>query len=65
MRNPREEARLDAVIADAELRAAGVIEPDEPTPVSHARWRARARAEFTPQERELIRATLGLGPFAE
>jgi hypothetical protein len=60
---------LDARIHDAMLRDAGVIEPDEPTEVSHALWMERydreARGDFTPAEREKIRAFLGLGPFGE
>lgn len=54
------DARLDAVIAEHELRGAGVIEPDEPTPLSHARYMERLRAEFTPEERLRIRMLLGM-----
>lgn len=65
----RHDARLDAIIHDQALRDLGVLEPDEPTAVSHAVWmdtyRQRARGEFTPKEREQIRALLCLGPFSE
>lgn len=63
-----DDARLDAIIHDSVLRAAGVIEPDEPTAVSHAlwldRWRERSEGEFAAEERRAIRAHLGLGPFS-
>lgn len=62
-----EEARFDAAVEDAELRAAGVIEDDQPTEFSHdaymREWDSRAFGEFTPEERCAIRAHLGLGPF--
>jgi hypothetical protein len=61
------DAELDAAIADHELRAAGVIEDDEPSAYSHhaymQRFRRAAGGDFTPQERMEIRAHLGLGPF--
>jgi hypothetical protein len=63
----KDDARLDAMIHDATLRHLGIVEPDEPTPWSHRRWMEqyaeRARGEFSPAEREQIRAHLGLGPF--
>ena len=52
------DARLDAEISEASLRAAGVIEDEEPTPLSHARHVERLEAEFTPRERRLIRYAL-------
>jgi hypothetical protein len=59
-----EAERLDASIADSELRAAGVIEDDEPTEYSHdAYMRAydqRAFGEFTPEERFALRSFAGL-----
>lgn len=62
-----EEERFSAHISDSELRAAGVIESDEPTEYSHDAYMrsylARAEGEFTPDERQTIRALLGLGPF--
>lgn len=62
-----DEARLDALVADSELRAAGVVEADEPTEYSHAAWMRNyykaARGDFTPVEREQIRMHLGLDPF--
>ena len=64
-----EAERFDAMIADSEMRAAGVIEDDEPTEYSHDAWMRsyyeRMRGEFTPAEREQIRAALGLGLFGE
>jgi hypothetical protein len=63
-----EDAIFDAKIHDWTLRELGVIEPDQPTAVSHMLWMERyereARGDFTPTERETIRAHLGLGPFA-
>lgn len=63
-----EEARWDAFIEDWTLRELGVIEPDQPTEYSHYAWMQQyekaARGDFTPEEREKIRAHLGLGPFA-
>lgn len=64
----QDDARRDALIHDVTLRHLGILEPDEPTAASHAAWMERyareARGEFTAEEREVIRATLGLGPFA-
>lgn len=61
------DARLDAMIADFELRAAGVIEDDEPSEYSHYAYMHRlereATAEFTPAERAEIRTRFGLAPF--
>ncbi len=58
------DAAFDARIHDFILRETGVLEPDEPTDVSHAVWMAayykRLRGEFTPHEREKIRLLLGL-----
>ena len=63
----RDDARFDAHIHDAILRDTGVVEDDEPTAYSHWAWTEAylksARGEFTWQEREQIRAHLGLGPF--
>jgi hypothetical protein len=36
----------------------GLRDPDQPTPQSHAAYRERMQAEFTPEERAVIRATL-------
>ncbi len=59
---------MDARIADDELRTAGVIEPDEPTEYSHDAYmrglQTAATQEFTATERAVIRAHLGLEPFA-
>jgi hypothetical protein len=64
---PNEEAVFDAAVSDCELRAAGVIEDDEPSAYSHYAWmyrfEERARGDFTPGEREQIRAHLGIAPF--
>jgi hypothetical protein len=63
-----EDARLDAAIEDWTLREAGVIEPDQPTAYSdymyRKKWNEQAFGEFTPEERAVIRANIGLGPFA-
>ena len=63
-----EDARFDAMVEDWTLRETGVVEPDEPTAYSHWAWTQQyekaAQGEFSPAEREAIRARLGLGPFA-
>lgn len=50
------DARLDAEIEEWTLREVGLIEPDQPTAISHARYVERMEAEFTPIERRIIRA---------
>jgi hypothetical protein len=59
-----EAERLDALVADSELRAAGVIEDDQPTEFSHDAfmrvYEERAFGEFKPEERWAIRSALGL-----
>ncbi len=50
----------DARIADAELRAAGVIDHDQPTEVSAMLANEWLYAPFTAYERALIRIDLGL-----
>jgi hypothetical protein len=62
-----DEARFDAAIEDWTLRELGVIEDDQPTEYSHDVYMRdyveRAAGDFTPEERQAIRAHLGLGPF--
>lgn len=62
------DAEFDAAVEDCELRAAGVIEDDEPSEYSHfaymRQFEHEATGDFTPAERMKIRAQLGLGPFA-
>jgi hypothetical protein len=61
-----EDERFDAAIADTELRAAGVIEPDESTEFSHdaymRSYMERAFGEFTADERWALRSFAGLLP---
>lgn len=63
-----ENERFDAMVADTELRSAGIVEDDEPTEYSHDAWMRsyyeRMRG-FTPAEREQIRVALGLGTFGD
>lgn len=58
---------FDAAAEDYTLRAAGVIEDDEPSEYSHfvymRQFERDATGDFTPAERMTIRAHLGLGPF--
>lgn len=66
-RYKNEEARFDAYIEDTVLRAAGVVEDDEPTEYSHfaymQRFEREATGEFTAEERHAIRLAIGLGPY--
>jgi len=58
-----EAERLDAMVADFEQRAAGVIEDDQPTEYSHdaymRAWDEQMFGEFTPEERYALRLLLG------
>lgn len=40
------------------LVAAGLLDPDQPTPWSHHQWRQAATSDFTPEERMVIRGNL-------
>ena len=53
-------ASEDAEAAWTELRAAGVIDPDVPSPFDHQRHRRTWGREFTPAERAEIRRRLGM-----
>jgi hypothetical protein len=37
------------------LVAAGLLDPDQPTPWSHHQWRTQASRDFTPEERMVLR----------
>lgn len=50
----------DAEVAWMELREAGVVEMDAPSPFEYQRRMVRLAAEFTPAERREIRVRLGL-----
>ena len=62
-----ENARMDAAAEDYTLRAAGVIEDDEPTEYSHyahmVKFEREATGEFSKEERMQIRSSLGMTPF--
>jgi len=38
----------------------GLLDPDQPTEWSHQQYTQQMQAEFTPQERQIIRFELGL-----
>ena len=62
MRDIAGDAWLDAFVHEEIERSTGVLEPDQPTDVSHALHLRAMQAKFTPRERRLIRDALGLDP---
>ena len=60
MRWSKDDAELESWRAERTLIEFGLLDPDQPTPQAHARYRHDLFAEFTPMERAMIRSSLGL-----
>ena len=61
--NQTTEAEIEARRRDRELEEAGVLEPGESTETAHNDHVRAMRAEFTPEERAIIRDQLWGGPL--
>lgn len=61
MASKRDEAEWEMAKQEHIMREWGLLDPDQPTEYAHYRHIRAMRAEFTPIERQLIRAALGLG----
>ena len=58
---PKTDRELEVRIEEQKRIDFGLLEPAEPTPLSHQQHILRMESEFSPRERRMIRWSLGLG----
>ena len=59
----KDDIRLEELQEEKSLIANGLLEPGQPTRAAHRRYVEKMQAEFTPLERQVIRATVFGGPL--